>query len=91
MRAAVDSRNPLAYAGIAALLISALLTAIYMMSISIRAFFPGKDFDYSTIQDVEDPNWMMILPLAIFVIAMFFFGLHSAPVIRGLESIAALM
>ncbi len=91
VRAAVDSGNPLAYAGIAALLISALLTAIYMMSISIRAFFPGKDFDYSTIEDVEDPNWMMLLPLVIFVAAMFFFGLHSAPVIRALESIASLM
>ncbi len=91
VKAAVESRNPLAYAGIAALLISALLTAIYMLSISVRAFFPGKDFDYDTIRDVEDPNWMMLLPLAVFVIAMFVFGLHSAPVIRGLESIAAQM
>lgn len=88
-KAAVASENPLAYAGIAALLISALLTAIYMLTISIRAFFPGRDFDYSTISDVEDPNWMMILPLVIFVIAMFCLGLHSGPVIRALESVAS--
>lgn len=90
-KAAVESQNPLAYAGVAALLISALLTAIYMMTISVRAFFPGKDFDYSTIRDVEDPGWMMILPLVLFVIAMFYFGLHSGPVVQALESIAVLM
>ena len=72
-------------------MISALLTALYMMTIVVRGFFPGRDFDYSTIADVEDPGWMMILPLMVFVAAMICFGLHSEPVIRGLESIAALM
>lgn len=88
-KAAVLSEHPLAVAGIAALLISALLTAMYMMSISVRAFFPGKDFDYSKISDVEDPNWMMILPLVIFVIAMFLFGLHPEPVVSALTGLAA--
>lgn len=90
-KAAASSGNPLAYLGIAALLVSALLTAVYMMSISVRAFFPGKNFDYSTISEVEDPNWMMLLPLVLFVIAMFFFGLHSEPVITALESVAVVM
>ena len=90
-KAAAASENPLGYLGVAALLVSALLTAIYMMTISLRAFFPGRDFDYDMISDVEDPNWMMILPLVIFVIAMFVFGLHSEPVITALESIAAAM
>lgn len=88
-KAAVLSEHPLAVAGIAALLISALLTAMYMMSISVRAFFPGKNFDYSKISDVEDPNWMMILPLVIFVIAMFIFGLHPEPVVSALTGLAA--
>ena len=91
VRAAVASENPLAYAGVAALLISALLTAIYMLSISVRAFFPGRNFDMSTIQDVEDPNWMMLLPLVLFVILMFYFGLHSGPVVGALESITAVL
>jgi multicomponent Na+:H+ antiporter subunit D len=91
VKAAVESGNYLAYVGVAALLVSALLTALYMMSVSVRAFFPGKDFDYETIKDVEDPNWMMILPLVVFVVAMVYFGLHSGPVIKALESIAALV
>ncbi|MDE7428325.1 MAG: proton-conducting membrane transporter, partial [Lachnospiraceae bacterium] len=47
--AAAESGNPLAYGGVACLLVSALLTAIYMLSIVVRAFFPGKDFDYGTV------------------------------------------
>lgn len=90
-KAAVASQNPLAYAGVAALLISALLTAMYMMTISVRAFFPGRGFDYGKLRGVEDPNWMMILPLVLFVAAMFVFGLHSQPVIHALESVAAAM
>lgn len=88
-KAAIASEQPLAYAGVAALMISALLTAIYMLTIVVRAFFPGKDFDYETIAEVEDPNWMMLVPLLIFVIVMFVFGLHSGPVIRLLQEIAA--
>lgn len=89
VEAAIDSQNTLAYVGIGALLISALLTAIYMMSVSIRAFFPGKDFDATRIQGVEDPNWMMILPLVVFIAAMVYFGLHPQPIIELLETIAS--
>lgn len=86
--AAVQSENPLAYVGVGALLISALLTAIYMLSIVVRAFFPAKGFDYETIKDVEDPNWMMILPLALFVAAMIYFGLHSATIVSVFTDVA---
>ncbi len=87
-KAAVASGNPLAYAGVAALLVSALLTAIYMLTIVVRAFCPGKDFDYGAISDVEDPNWMMLVPLAVFAAVMFVFGLHSGPVTELLWEIA---
>ncbi|MCM1188627.1 MAG: proton-conducting membrane transporter [bacterium] len=86
--AAADSGSRLAYAGVAALMISALLTAVYMLSIVVRAWFPGKDFDYSALQDVKDPGWQMWLPLAVSAIAMFGFGLHSGPVIGLLEEAA---
>ena len=86
-KAAVASGDPLAYAGVAALMISALLTAIYMLTIVVRAFFPGREFDDETISDVQDPNWLMILPLAVFVVVMFCFGLHSGPVIQFLQKL----
>ena len=90
-QAAVESENPLAWVGVGALLISALLTAIYMMTISVRAFFPGKDFDYSSISDVKDPGWRMLLPLVIFAVVIVIFGVHSEPFVGALKDVASVM
>jgi len=86
--AAVASGNPLAFGGIACLLISALLTAIYMLSMMVRAFFPGKDFDYSRIADARDPNWKMLLPLFVFTFFIIVFGLYSQPLVNFLTDVA---
>lgn len=87
--AAVESSNPVAYFGIACLLISALLTAIYMLTIVVRAFFPGKDFDDSSIKEFKDPNWKMLLPLFVFVFFIIAFGLYSQPLTDFFRDVAA--
>ena len=87
--AAVESGNPVAYLGIACLLISALLTAIYMLTIVVRAFFPGKDFDDSSIKEFKDPNWKMLLPLFVFVFFIIAFGLYSQPLTDFFRDVAA--
>ena len=87
-KAAVESENTLAYVGIGALLISAFLTAIYMFSIIMRVFYPPVDFDYDSIKDAEDPNWMMLLPLFVFVIVIVGLGLFSEPLVHMFEQIA---
>lgn len=87
--AAADSGNPVAYFGIACLLISALLTAIYMLTIVVRAFFPGKDFDDSSIKEFKDPNWKMLLPLFVFVFFIIAFGLYSQPLTDFFRDVAA--
>lgn len=86
--AAIESGNTMAYFGIGALLISALLTAMYMLSIVVRAYFPKADFDYETIADVKDPNWMMILPLVVFVVVIAALGLHPQPVVELFTAVA---
>ena len=88
-KGAVAGGNPLAYAGLGAILVSALLTAIYMLTIVVRAFFPGKDFDYGTIADAGDPNWMMMLPLCVFVAVMFVIGLHPQFLTEALEQVVS--
>ena len=87
--AAAESGNPVAYLGIACLLISALLTAIYMLTIVVRAFFPGKDFDDSSIKEFKDPNWKMLLPLFVFVFFIIAFGLYSQPLTDFFRDVAA--
>ena len=74
-KAAFASGNLLAVVGVGVLLISALLTAIYMLSIVIRAYFPGNAFDYGTLhEEIHDPDWRMMLPFLLFVAAMVVFG-----------------
>ncbi len=90
-QAAQASGDPLAWAGVGALLLSALLTAVYMLTISVRAFFPGKDFDYATVPDVKDPGWMMLLPLVVFVVVIVIFGLHPQPFLEVLRDVASEM
>ncbi len=102
VNAALDSTNPLAIVGIIALLISSLLTAIYMMTIAVRAFCPAKDEDVKNPEAVEgeeegivpydevhDPNGLMLVPLTIFVIALFVFGLFPQPILQIFQGIAA--
>ena len=88
-KAAVLDGGTLAVVGMGALLVSALLTAIYMMTISVRAFFPGKNFDYQKLEGVKDPGIQMLLPLLVFVAVMLVFGLHSQPVISALTDLAS--
>lgn len=87
-KAAVESNNVLAYIGIGGLLVSAILTAIYMLSIVMRAFFPKAEFDYNTLNGISDPNWMMILPLSLFVVGMLVLGVHFQPFVDFFTKIA---
>lgn len=84
-KAAAASEMPLAYMGIGALLISALLTAIYMMDIVIRAF--GSEKGQESGREIKDPDWKMMAPLGVFVAIIVYFGLHSAPIMKVLEEI----
>lgn len=86
--AAVESGSILSCFGIGCLLISALLTAIYMLTIVIRAFFPAADFDYGRLKDVRDPNWKMLLPLFVFAVLIVGFGLFSAPFVDFFGKVA---
>ncbi len=84
--AAVNSGNTLAYLGIVCLMLSALLTAIYMLSIVRRAFFPTAEG--GTCSDVTDPSWQMCLPLILCAAAVVLLGWFSAPLIDFFRAVA---
>lgn len=70
------------------ILYSALMTAIYMLTVLVRAYFPkagtaeGKEGG-----QFRDPNWMMLFPLTVFAAVILVMGLHSAPFMRLFLSI----
>ncbi len=86
--AAVESGNSLAYGGIACLLASALLTAIYMLTVVVRGFFPAGEAGSKELGQVRDPNWKM-LPLFVFTGFIVLFGLYSGPVVKFFADVAA--
>ena len=83
--AAVESGSSLAYGGIACLLVSALLTAIYMLNVVIRAFFPKAG---TTPAEAKDPDWRMCVPLLVCAAGVIAFGFCAEPLIEFFQAVA---
>lgn len=83
--AAISSYQPLARLGVGVLLYSALMTAIYMLTVAVRAWSPLKD---GSMDNVKDPNWYMKLPLALFAAGVIALGLCGGPIVGLLRQIA---
>ena len=60
--------------GVAILMVSALLTAGYLLPVITEAFFPGEDYDYSEVKSTEK-SWLMKVPLLILGIAVVVIGM----------------
>ena len=81
---------PAGYIGLAAILISAVLTAIYLMSVSFAMYFrPLEPVNGVEIGKRCDPTWRMKLPLAVLCTAIVLCGLFSEPIVQSLAAIAA--
>ncbi len=88
--AAMDtgSSYPFAYLAVGVLLYSALMTAVYMLTVAVRLWFPDQGYDRASNEGITDPNWEMKLPLGIFAAVVLFFGLCSEPLMQILRVIA---
>lgn len=73
--AAVAARDGLALAGFAVLLVSALLTAIYMFQVVIKAYFPRRTAIPPAADSVREAGWQMTVPMVILAAAGLLLGL----------------
>ncbi|MDD2954813.1 MAG: proton-conducting transporter membrane subunit [Oscillospiraceae bacterium] len=80
--AAVEAGTPLAWAGAGALIVSALLTALYLMQVVVKAYFPGKGFSRDSVKDVTDPNGLMKTPFVLLILLLLLLSLYPAPLLR---------
>lgn len=76
--------------GVAVLMISALLTAGYLMSIVVNAFMPGKEAAYASLPKKE-PNGLMIVPLVLLSVAVVGFGMMPTPLVDFIGGITRLI
>ncbi len=74
--------------GPAVLLISALLTAGYLLPVTTNGFFPGNKVDAASLKKQEAPGGMLI-PLAILAGLAVLFGLFPNPLIQFAGKIAS--
>ena len=86
--AAVQGGNPVSYLGILALIISALLTALYVFYIVVRAYFPrNKEYPAGYYDHVQDPNWYMKGPLIILTVASLVLAFTPGPLMEALQHV----
>lgn len=74
--------------GPAALLVSAVLTAGYLISISINSFLPGKDFEAG---EKCEPNLLMTLPMAAMTLMTVLFGIMPNGMVEFVQSIVSVI
>ena len=69
------------------LLISALLTAGYLLPISIDGFLPGADYDYKNLKKNE-PKKIMVVPIVILAAIAVLLGVFPNPLTELVKAIA---
>ena len=70
------------------LLTSALLTAGYLLPITVNGFLPGADYDYAALEKKE-PNMTMLVPLLILAALAVMLGLLPNPLTEHIAGIVA--
>lgn len=89
LSAAAESGLTMGFVGIAALVISAVLTAVYMMSVVVSAYFMPLNADQAALAGQNrDPSWLMKAPLLVISAAIVALGLSGAALTQFLSDIA---
>ena len=76
------------WVGPAVLLLSAVLTAGYLLSIVIRGFFPGEEAAREALPPSE-PGWAMRIPMLILAALCLLGGMFPGAILEATQSIAA--
>ena len=76
----------LSYVAPIVLLISALLTAGYLLPISLQGFLPGHGF--GKVQK-QEPKWQMLLPIMAVTLAALLLGIFTEPLMTSLAVVLA--
>lgn len=80
--------SPLAWAGAVAIVISALLTAMYMLTTVVRAYFPSRD-TVVNLDGVHEAEGVMWVPMVLIAAAIVVFGLWAAPVASAAQAVVS--
>ena len=89
LSAAADA-GTLGVIAIAALIISAILTAIYLFTVIGPMYFRPLNADMAHLADFNrDPSWMMLVPFALLMALVVGLGLWGGPLVSFLKDVAS--
>ncbi len=77
----------LGFIGVLALMISALLTAMYLLQIAVLAFIPHNDFDYSKLKKVKEAPKEMSYTLVALTAIMIIASLSSSFIYQTIQTL----
>lgn len=70
------------------LIVSALLTAAYLLPVTINGFFPGSDYDYAGLTNKEGGK-LMTVPMILLAVGVVVTGVFAQPLIHAVAVAAA--
>ena len=76
----------LGIAGVIVLMVSALLTAGYLLPIVTDAFFPGEDYDYTRVHPLKELTVNMKIPLLLLSAGAVLTGLFGGYILEFVGS-----
>lgn len=72
------------------LIISALLTAAYLLPVTLHGFFPGSDYDYAALENRE-PGKRMLVPMLLLACGVVLAGVLANALTQAIAPAAAML
>ena len=87
-RSAVAAGGALGVTAVGVLLYSALMTGIYMLTVTVRALFPNEGEKTAALVGRTEPGWRMLAPTVLFAVLLVVFVVYSGPLVRFIMEVA---
>ena len=83
-----ETADVLGFVGISVIMVSALLTAGYLVTVTAKAFFAKRS---DMVSEKCDPNGYMTVPVIVLTVLIVLFGVYPTPVINFVQTMAQSM
>lgn len=90
LTAAAETSSVMGTISIITLIVSAVLTAIYLFTVVIPMYFRPLNGELAALKGTNrDPGWMMKVPLVILCAVIVVLGVYSKPLVTFLRGVAS--
>ncbi len=91
LTAVIDDSGVFAYIGGVAILVSALFTAIYMLTTVVKVYFPTEGHRCDRYDELNEAGWKMLVPICFAAFMTTALGLCWKPLLSFIDKITMMM